>query len=63
MLLVHLFVLYVLVFVIFLFLLVSGVGCSLSLWNSLDFSINFLIDGSLPMMCDVCNQQINGLFR
>ena len=41
-LLVHLFVLYVLVFVIFLFLLVSGVGCVLWLWHSLDFSINFL---------------------
>ena len=35
-----LFVLCVLVFVIFLFLLVSGVGCGLYLWHSLDFSIN-----------------------
>ena len=35
------FVLYVLFFVIFLFLLVSGVGCGLWLWHSLDFSINF----------------------
>ena len=40
-LLVYLFVLYALGFVIFLFLLVSGVGCSLWLWHSLDFSINF----------------------
>ena len=40
-LLVHLFVLYVLVFVIFLFLLVSGVGCGMWLGHSLDFSINF----------------------
>ena len=37
----HLFVLYMLVFVIFLFLLVSRVGCSLWLWHSLDFSINY----------------------
>ena len=36
-----LFALYVLVFVIFLFLLVSGVGYELQLWLSLDFSINF----------------------
>ena len=35
-LLVHLFVLYVLVWVIFLFLLVSGVGCDFWLWLSLD---------------------------
>ena len=42
-LLVHLFVLYVLVFVIFLFLLVSRVGCGLWLWHSLDFPINFLM--------------------
>ena len=42
-LLVHLFVLYVLVFVIFLFLLVSGVGCGLWLRHSLDFSINFFL--------------------
>ena len=34
------FVLYVLFFVIFLFLLVSGVGCGLWLWHSLNFSIN-----------------------
>ena len=36
------FVLHVLVFVLFLFLLVSGVGCGLSLWHSLHFSVNFL---------------------
>ena len=35
-----LFVLYVLVFVICFFLLLSGVGCGLWLWHSLDFSIN-----------------------
>ena len=29
------------VFVLFLCLLVSGVGCGLRLWHSLDFSINF----------------------
>ena len=33
--------LHVLVSVIFLFLLLSGVGCSMRLWHSLDFSINF----------------------
>ena len=32
-----------LVFVLFLFLLVSGVGCGLWLWHSLDFNINFFI--------------------
>ena len=44
-LLVHLFVLRVLVFVLLLFLLVSGVGCGLWLWHSLDFSITFLPAG------------------
>ena len=39
---IRLFVLYVLVFVIFLLLLVSGVGCGLRFWHSLHFSINFL---------------------
>ena len=42
-LLVHLFVCFVRVsFIIFLFHLVSGVGCGLWLWHFLDFSINFL---------------------
>ena len=36
-----LFVLHVSVFVLFLFILVSGVGCCLWLWHSLDVSINF----------------------
>ena len=36
-----LFVLYVLVFVMFLCLFVSGFGCGLSVWHSLDLSINF----------------------
>ena len=40
-LLVHLFVCFVRVsFCLFLFLLVSGAGCGLWLWHSLDFSIN-----------------------
>ena len=39
----HAFVLYMLVFVFFLFLLFSGVGCSLWLWHSLDFSINYFL--------------------
>ena len=37
-----LFVLHTLNFVLFLFLLVLGAGCSFWLWHSLDFSINFL---------------------
>ena len=37
-----LFILHTLVFVLFLSLLVSGVGCDLLLWHSLDFSINFV---------------------
>ena len=44
-LLVHLFVCFVRVsFCHFLFLLVSGVGCGLWLWHSLDFSINFFAE-------------------
>ena len=39
-----LFVVYVLDFVVFLFLLVSGIGCGLGLWHSRDFSINLLDD-------------------
>ena len=38
------FVMYVLVFVILLFLLVSGAGCGLCLWQSLDFFIIFLVN-------------------
>ena len=45
MILVHLFVYFVRVsFVMFLFLVVSGVGCGLLLWHSLDFSINLLFN-------------------
>ena len=43
MLLVLLFILHALNFVLFLFLLVSGIGCDLCMWHSLDFSINFLL--------------------
>ena len=42
-LLVHLFIFHVLISVLFLFLLVSGVGCGLWLWRSPDVSINFLV--------------------
>ena len=42
-----LFVLYMLVFILFLFLLVSGVGCGLLLWLSLDFSINFFSEEAI----------------
>ena len=47
-----LFVLHVLVFVLFLFSLVSGVGCGLWLWHSLDFSINFFptLDHCFPWL-------------
>ena len=37
-----LFILHALIFVLLLCLLVSGVGCGLWLWHSLDFSINLL---------------------
>ena len=41
--LVHLFALYMVVFDIFLFLLVSEVGCGLRFWLSLDFSVNCFV--------------------
>ena len=42
-----------LVFVIILFLLVSGVGCGLWLWHSLDFSINFFCASHACYACAV----------
>ena len=53
-LLAHLFVLHVLVFVLFLILLVSGVGCGLWLWHSLSFSINVFkaFKCILMLICD-----------
>ena len=45
-----LFILHALNFVLFLFLLVSGVCCNLCLWHSLDLSINFFWHQDLPLI-------------
>ena len=41
-------------FVGFLFLLVSGKGCGLWLWHSLDFSLTFFVYGLTWFVCSCC---------